>query len=156
MDKLTHFKDGKAVMVNVNDKIDTKRKAMAQAIVKVNKETYERIKNGSVEKGDVLSVARIAGIMGAKQTPNLIPMCHPIFINGVEVDFELDDEKFEIIINASAETFGKTGIEMEAMTAVSIAALTIYDMCKAIDKSIEIKATYLLEKSGGKSGIWKK
>lgn len=156
MDELTHFKNGKAVMVNVNDKEETKRKAVAQAIVKVNLETFQRIMAGTVDKGDVLSVARIAGIMGAKQTSNLIPMCHPIFISSAEIDFELIPEKNEILILSTVETFGKTGIEMEAITAVTISAITIYDMCKAIDKSIEVNSICLLKKTGGKSGVWKK
>lgn len=156
MDKLTHFKNGKAVMVNVNDKEDTKRKAVAQAIVKVNLETFQRISVGTVDKGDVLSVARIAGIMGAKQTSNLIPMCHPIFISSADIDFKFIPEKNEIIIISTVETFGKTGIEMEAITAVTISAITIYDMCKAIDKSIEVTSICLLEKTGGKSGDYNK
>lgn len=156
MDKLTHFKDGNAVMVDISEKTITARVAVAKSLVKMNKETYMRVKNGEMKKGDVLGVARVAGIMGAKQTFNLIPMCHPLMLTGVEITFELDDENSSISIFSTVKTCGNTGVEMEALTASTITALTIYDMCKAMDKSIEITETFLLKKTGGKSGDWTK
>ncbi|MGL5615995.1 MAG: cyclic pyranopterin monophosphate synthase MoaC [Sarcina sp.] len=153
MNKLTHFDDeGNARMVDVSSKIETKRIALARGAIKVSEEIMNRIKDGTVEKGDVLGVARIAGIMGSKATSNIIPMCHPLMINGANVDFELDEENSEIIIYGEVKTTGKTGVEMEALTAVSIAALTIYDMCKAIDKGMIIREVHLVSKKGGKSG----
>lgn len=153
MSGLTHFnEDGRARMVDVSEKAVTVRIARASATVSVNKETYRLIREGKMKKGDVLAVAQVAGIMGAKRTPDIIPMCHPIAITNVDISFELDDEASTIRIISTAKCEGKTGIEMEAMSAVSIAALTIYDMCKAVQRDIRISDIYLLEKDGGKSG----
>lgn len=149
----THINDeGRARMVDVTNKNDTERMAVAQAVVAMQPETLQAIKTGGVKKGDVLGVAQVAGIMGAKQTANLIPMCHPLMLTGVDISFELDEINSTITITGVVKTTGKTGVEMEALTAVSIAALTIYDMSKAIDRWMEIKEIKLLEKSGGKSG----
>lgn len=153
MSGLTHFnEDGRARMVDVSEKAVTVRIARASATVSVNQETYRLIREGKMKKGDVLAVAQVAGIMGAKRTPDIIPMCHPIAITNVDISFELDDEASTIRIISTAKCEGKTGIEMEAMSAVSIAALTIYDMCKAVQRDIRISDIYLLEKDGGKSG----
>ncbi|MGV8147296.1 MAG: cyclic pyranopterin monophosphate synthase MoaC [Alkaliphilus sp.] len=150
---LTHFNEsGKAKMVNIGDKDDTKRTAIARATIKMKEETVKRIIDGDMRKGDVLSVAQIAGIMGAKKTSEIIPMCHNIFITGADIEFEIDNKSNTIDIEAIVSTTGKTGVEMEALSAVSIAALTIYDMCKAIDKDMVIENIMLLKKSGGKSG----
>ncbi len=152
-DKLTHFdKDGNAVMVDVTKKEKTKRVAIATGKVKASKETITLIKNGEIGKGDVLGVARVAGIMAMKKTSDLIPMCHPIMINGCSIDFEIDEENSEIIITGTSKIFEKTGVEMEALTGVSVAALTIYDMCKAVDKRMVIDDIHLVRKTGGKSG----
>lgn len=149
----THINDeGRARMVDVTSKDDTERMALAQAIVVMQPETLQAIKTGGIRKGDVLGVAQVAGIMGAKQTSNLIPMCHPLMLSSVDISYELDEDNSAIIITGIVKTTGKTGVEMEALTAVSIAALTIYDMSKAIDRWMEIKEIKLLEKSGGKSG----
>ncbi|ENZ03405.1 molybdenum cofactor biosynthesis protein C [Clostridium thermobutyricum] len=151
--KFTHFdNEGNAVMVDVTDKKETKRVAIATGKVKVSKETLELIKEGKIGKGDVLGVARVAGIMGMKRTSDLIPMCHPIMINGCSINFEIDDENNSIIIEGMAKISEKTGVEMEALTGVTIAALTIYDMCKAVDKRITISDVHLKSKTGGKSG----
>lgn len=153
MDKLTHIdENGRPKMVEVSDKADTIREATAKGTIYMEAETLKRILNGQMAKGDVLSVAQTAGIMAAKNTSSTIPMCHNIFISGVEMDFQADQEKNCINIFATTKTFGKTGIEMEALNAVSVAALTIYDMCKAIDKRMVISDIMLLKKSGGKSG----
>lgn len=153
MDKLNHFdKEGNCVMVDVSEKTETTRIATAISTIKLGKETLDRIKQGSVGKGDVLGVARIAGIMAAKKTSDLIPMCHPLMISSCKVDFEIDEDNFAIKTIASVKITGKTGVEMEALTAASIATLTIYDMCKAIDKKMVIEGTFLLNKTGGKSG----
>ncbi|MGG7324754.1 cyclic pyranopterin monophosphate synthase MoaC [Clostridium baratii] len=152
-DKLTHFdKDGNAVMVDVTKKEKTERVAIATGKVKASKETITLIKNGEIGKGDVLGVARVAGIMAMKKTSDLIPMCHPIMINGCNIDFEIDEENSEIIITGTSKIFEKTGVEMEALTGVSVAALTIYDMCKAVDKRMVIDDIHLVKKTGGKSG----
>lgn len=152
-DKLTHFdKDGNAVMVDVTKKEKTERVAIATGKVKASKETINLIKNGEIGKGDVLGVARVAGIMAMKKTSDLIPMCHPIMINGCSIDFEIDEENSEIIITGTSKIFEKTGVEMEALTGVSVAALTIYDMCKAVDKRMVIDDIHLVRKTGGKSG----
>ncbi|MDU1052648.1 cyclic pyranopterin monophosphate synthase MoaC [Clostridium baratii] len=152
-DKLTHFdKDGNAVMVDVTKKEKTERVAIATGKVRANKETITLIKNGEIGKGDVLGVARVAGIMAMKKTSDLIPMCHPIMINGCSIDFEIDEENSEIIITGTSKIFEKTGVEMEALTGVSVAALTIYDMCKAVDKRMVIDDIHLVKKTGGKSG----
>ncbi|MGL5935258.1 MAG: cyclic pyranopterin monophosphate synthase MoaC [Cetobacterium sp.] len=150
---LTHFnKDGKAIMVDVTEKNETKRVALTKGKISMNKETYFKVKEGTIQKGDVLGVARVAGIMGAKKTSDLIPMCHPLFITGVEIDFNFFDEELTIEVVASVKTAGKTGVEMEALTATTTALLTIYDMCKAMDKTMVIKDVRLCKKSGGKSG----
>jgi len=150
---LTHLDEsGKAQMVDVGWKPDTEREAVARGSVTMNKETLELVKAGGFEKGDVLGVARVAGIMGAKSTSNLIPLCHPIPLNQVTLNFELDESSSSINITATARTEAKTGVEMEALTAVSVAALTIYDMCKSVDKAMRIEAIRLVRKSGGKSG----
>lgn len=152
---LNHFdENGKAIMVDVGEKDETKRVAIAKGIIKMKKETLNLVEQGKMGKGDVLGVARVAGIMASKRTSELIPMCHPIMINACEISFEIDKEKSAIIILASVKTTGKTGIEMEALTAVSIAGLTIYDMCKAIDRGMIIENVHLVKKSGGKSGEW--
>ncbi|MDU7955563.1 MAG: cyclic pyranopterin monophosphate synthase MoaC [Clostridium perfringens] len=151
--KLTHFDNkGNAVMVDVSNKNETERIAIATGTVKASSETIELIKSGQIGKGDVLGVARVAGIMAMKNTSNLIPMCHPVIITGSSIDFEIDSEKSEIIINATSKVVHKTGVEMEALTGVSIAALTIYDMCKAVDKRMVIGDIHLVKKLGGKSG----
>jgi len=156
-DKLTHFdQDGKALMVDIGDKAFTKREALAAGEVRMKPETLRLILDRQVEKGDTLAVARLAGIMGAKQTSNLIPLCHPLPITSIEVDFDTDLEQGIIRIGALAKVTGQTGIEMEALTAVSIAALTIYDMCKAVDKGMEIGQIRLLRKSGGRSGTYER
>ncbi|MBO8158265.1 cyclic pyranopterin monophosphate synthase MoaC [Thermosyntropha sp.] len=149
----THINEqGRAKMVDVTAKEDTKRKAVAQAKICMQKETLERIKSGGIKKGDVLSVAQVAGIMGAKKTSDVIPMCHPLLLTGVDINFTIDEEHNEIIITSEVKTAGKTGVEMEALTAVSVAALTVYDMCKAVDRWMKITDIKLLEKKGGKSG----
>lgn len=151
--KLTHFDSkGNAVMVDVSNKNETERIAIATGKVKASRETIKLIEEGKIGKGDVLAVARVAGIMAMKNTSNLIPMCHPIMITGSSIDFEIDSENNEIIINAMAKLVNKTGVEMEALTGVSIAALTIYDMCKAVDKRMVIGDIHLVKKTGGKSG----
>ncbi|MDR3610042.1 MAG: cyclic pyranopterin monophosphate synthase MoaC [Ignavibacteriaceae bacterium] len=151
--KLTHLdKRGKAKMVDVSEKEINLRTSSASAEVILSKEAFLAVKNNTVVKGDVLSVARIAGIQAAKKTSELIPLCHNIFISSVNIDFKLSEETDSILITSDTKTNSVTGIEMEALTAVSIAALTIYDMCKAIDKGIRIKNIHLLSKTGGKSG----
>lgn len=157
MEGLTHFnKEGRAKMVDVGGKAETKRKAVAVGKIVMKKETLENIINQNITKGDVLSVAQVAGIMGAKETSRLIPMCHNIFLTGVDIHFEIDHENHAVEVVAEVETFGKTGVEMEALTAVSITTLTIYDMCKAIDKDMVIEDIKLLEKTGGKSGPYRR
>ena len=151
-DTLTHVDErGAARMVDVGAKPDSDRVAVAIGFVEMKIETLQMIKTNEFKKGDVLSVARIAGIMGAKQTPGLIPLCHPLPLTQVTVDFELDEERSRVEIRAMAKTHGKTGVEIEALTATSIAALTIYDMCKAVDRGMQI-GTRLLSKTGGQSG----
>ncbi|WP_343101768.1 cyclic pyranopterin monophosphate synthase MoaC [Romboutsia sp. MSSM.1001216sp_RTP31141st1_G3_RTP31141_220114] len=153
---LTHINEkGYAKMVDVGDKENTKRTATAKASILVSEEIIDKILNGQVKKGDVLSVAQVAGIMGAKNTPMNIPMCHQINLVGCDLDFNIDEKENIINIYATCKSVGKTGVEMEAVSAVTIAALTIYDMCKAIDKKMVIKDVHLLEKSGGKSGNFK-
>ncbi len=150
---LSHINEqGYARMVDVSDKEDTTRVARAQAIVRMQAQTLQTIREGGIKKGDVLAVAQVAGIMGAKQTPSLIPMCHPLMLTGVDIEFSFDDADSTLIINSQVKTSGKTGVEMEAITAVTVAALTVYDMCKAIDRWMEITEVQLLEKAGGKSG----
>lgn len=145
--ELTHInEEGRARMVDVSEKIDTVREAVAIGTVSMKRETIERIKEGTISKGDVLSVAQVGGIMGAKNTPQIIPMCHPIMISGCDISFRIDVENNKIEITATTKTVGKTGIEMEALTAVSTAALTIYDMCKAIDREMVINNIMLVKK----------
>ena len=157
MSKLSHIdKSGKAKMVNVANKNFTLRTAEAQATVFLNEETFRAVEKNEIKKGDVLAVAKIAGIQGAKKTSELIPLCHNIFISNIDLSFELDDKRNAIIISSKAVTESQTGIEMEAMTAVTISALTIYDMCKAMDKSIKISDIVLISKTGGKSGDYKR
>ncbi|WP_094606903.1 Cyclic pyranopterin monophosphate synthase [Sporomusa silvacetica DSM 10669] len=149
----THFNNsGYARMVDVSEKNDTVRSATAQAIVHMQPATLQVIKSGGIQKGDVLGVAQVAGIMGAKQTSSLIPMCHPLMLTSVDIKFEMDELNSSIIIRCQVKTTGKTGVEMEAISGVSIAALTIYDMSKAIDRWMEITDIKLMEKMGGKSG----
>ena len=153
MKKLTHMDEsGRPKMVDVTEKPDTHRQAVARGLVRMQPATLELIKTGQVGKGDVLSVAQLAGIMAAKQTPNLIPLCHPILISDVRIEFDIDDTESTVAIIATVESTGKTGVEMEAMTATTIAALTIYDMCKAVDRGMKIENIRLIRKSGGKSG----
>lgn len=153
MAEFSHFNEsGRARMVDVSEKSETDRVAVAAGRVKVNAETFALIKSGGMKKGDVLGTAQIAGIMGAKKTPDIIPMCHPIMLSGVDIDFELNEAELSVEITATAKCTGATGVEMEALTAVSVAALTVYDMCKAVQKDMEITDIRLLKKSGGKSG----
>ena len=153
MNKLTHFdKSGRSKMVDVTDKSDTIREAVAQATVTMQKETLRRILDRQIEKGDVLGVAQTAGIMAAKKTAELIPMCHPLNITSVEMEFSPDETASRIEVRAQVKITGKTGVEMEALVAVSVACLTVYDMCKSIDRGITISDIKLLRKSGGKSG----
>lgn len=149
----THFnQEGKAHMIDVSEKNKTKRTARAFGKIKVSQEVISKLLNREIEKGDVLGVARVAGIMGMKRTSDLIPMCHPIFISGCDIDFKIMEDLCEIHIYATAKTVGETGIEMEVLTGVNIAALTIYDMCKSVDKRMVISDIHLLTKTGGKSG----
>lgn len=161
---LTHLDaDGKAQMVDVTEKDRTVRIAQAKGVVKMQQSTLDLIKEGGHKKGDVLAVARIAGIQGAKQTPNLIPLCHPLALTAVNVDFEFQDQEgngtsdsnfASVFVSATCKLSGKTGVEMEALTAVSVAALTIYDMCKAVDKTMQMSDIRVVQKRGGKSGDW--
>ena len=152
-DDFTHFDErGGARMVNVGEKRDTKRVAVAAGRVRVNRTTFDLIRTGGVKKGDVLTVARVAGIMAAKRTPELIPMCHPVAITGVEMDLRLNEEDLAVDITAETSCVGPTGVEMEALCAVSAAALTVYDMCKAVQRDMVIDDIRLLRKSGGQSG----
>jgi len=149
----THINEaGYARMVDVSDKANTHRVARAQAVVHMQPATMAAIQQGTVSKGDVLAVAQVAGIMGAKQTPVLIPMCHPLMLTGVDIEYTFNEAESNLTITTEVRTSGKTGVEMEAITAASVAALTVYDMCKAIDRWMVIASIQLLEKSGGKSG----
>lgn len=151
--ELTHInQEGRARMVDVSGKTDTEREARAEARVYMKSSTLELIENGSIKKGDVLAVAQVAGIMAAKNTSSLIPMCHPLFLSSVDLSFRFNKEPCFLGIESRAKTTGKTGVEMEALTAVTVAALTVYDMCKAVDRWMRIEGVTLLEKSGGKSG----
>ena len=153
--EFTHFDDkGNAIMVDVSEKQDSSRIATASGVIRVSPEVMDAVVHQLVKKGDVLGVARVAGIMAVKQTANLIPMCHTLLITKCSVDFELDQEKLEIKAICTAKVEGKTGVEMEALTGVSVALLTIYDMCKAIDKRMEISDIHLERKEGGKSGVF--
>ena len=152
MSDFTHFNEqGRAKMVDVGEKPISQRVAVAAGRVLVNEKTFGLIQSGGMKKGDVLTVAQIAGVMGAKRTPDIIPMCHPILMDGIDLDLSLDEERCSVEIRATVSCGGRTGVEMEALTAVSTAALTVYDMCKAIDKKMEISEVRLLEKTGGKS-----
>ncbi|MBI5352069.1 MAG: cyclic pyranopterin monophosphate synthase MoaC [Chloroflexi bacterium] len=153
MSKLTHLDEqGRAHMVDVGAKPDTERVAVARAEVHMKKETFDLIRAGQIKKGDVLTVAQIAGITASKRTSELIPLCHPLFLSKVDVDLVLDESIPGVVITATAKTTGKTGVEMEALTAVSVAALTVYDMAKAAEKTMRIQNIRLVEKHGGRSG----
>lgn len=156
-DRLTHFDaSGNAVMVDVSEKAVTTRIAEARGRIQVNQAVYDAISNGTAKKGDVLGVARIAGIMGAKKTSDLIPMCHPLMISKCTVDFTMHPETLSIEACCIVKVSGQTGVEMEALTGVNLALLTIYDMCKAMDKGMKITNVRLIEKQGGKSGHYKR
>ncbi len=153
MTELTHLDErGRARMVDVSDKDITRREATARAIVSMQPETARLIASGGVAKGDVLAVAQVAGVLAAKRTPDLIPLCHPLPITGVSMSFELDEEHAQLEIQATVRVTGRTGVEMEALTAAAVAALTVYDMCKAVDRGMSIGNVELLHKAGGKSG----
>lgn len=153
MKKLTHLDEtGRPRMVDVTGKPDTHRRAVAKGLVRMQPATFSRLQDGQIAKGDVLTVAQLAGITAAKKTPDLIPLCHPILIDSAGIEFNLDAENSTVEITATVESTGKTGVEMEALTAAAVTALTIYDMCKAIDRGIRIENIRLIKKSGGKSG----
>lgn len=155
MGGLTHFDgEGNAVMVDVSAKAETERVAVARGSVFMKPETLALIQGRGMKKGDVLSVAQLAGIMGAKRTPDLIPLCHPLALSSVGVELSLDDAASAVHIEATCKLVGRTGVEMEALTAVTVAALTVYDMCKAVDKGMRIDNIRLVRKSGGKSGLY--
>jgi cyclic pyranopterin monophosphate synthase len=160
MAEFTHFNEaGRARMVDVSAKDSSERIATAQARILLLPETLEKIQGGKIAKGDVLSVAQVAGVMGAKKTPDLIPMCHPILVTSVDIAFKEEPQpdpngRCSITITATAKTTGPTGVEMEALTAATVAALTVYDMCKAVDRGMSLSEVYLLSKSGGKSGTY--
>ena len=155
MKKLSHVNnEGQVQMVDVTAKAQTIRTAKARGIVKMDSQTLKLIEKGQIAKGNVLTTAKIAGIMAAKKTGELIPLCHPLELTGIDINLEIDHKNSQIVIEAQVQIAGKTGVEMEALTAVSIAALTIYDMCKAVNKKIVIGEIMLLEKSGGKSGTF--
>ena len=162
MAEFTHFNEsGRARMVDVSAKAQTERVATAQAIVHLQPDTLEKIQRGKIAKGDVLAVAQVAGVLGAKKTPDLIPMCHPILLSSVDISFKEESQsnhkgRCSITVTATAKTTGQTGVEMEAMTAASVAALTIYDMCKAIDRGMSFSDVCLLSKAGGKSGTYQR
>ncbi|MBU9723673.1 MULTISPECIES: cyclic pyranopterin monophosphate synthase MoaC [Bacillaceae] len=159
MGSFTHFNEqGRAKMVDISDKKESIRTAVAKGSIEVNQDIYEGIQGGKMKKGDVLSVAQVAGIMAAKNTSQWIPMCHPLSLSGVNIhfDWEISEQTYILHIEAEVKTKGSTGVEMEALTAVSATALTVYDMCKAIDKGMVIGRTYLEEKTGGKSGDFKR
>lgn len=155
--ELTHMdSSGRAKMVDVGDKSETLREGVAEAIITMKPETLALIQEGRIKKGDVLAVSQVAGVMGAKKTPDLIPMCHPLEITGVDFDFQIDESASTITISATVRNIGRTGVEMEALTAVATAALTIYDMCKAVDKGMIIDGIALVRKSGGRSGVYER
>ena len=155
MGEFTHFNQHRdAIMVDISKKAETAREAIAEGRISMNQECFDQLKAGSIGKGDVLGVARIAGIMGAKKTSELIPLCHLLNLTKAEIDFELEDETCSVRTICTVRTTGKTGVEMEALTGVQIALLTIYDMCKAVDKGMEMNGIHLCQKSGGKSGIY--
>jgi len=151
--KLTHFnKEGRARMVDVSGKNDSLRIAIAEGEIIMRPSTLKMIKDKEISKGDVLGVSQVAGIMAAKKTSEIIPMCHPLLLTSININFEIDEEKNRVIIQSQVKTMGRTGVEMEPLTAVSVAALTIYDMCKAVDRGMTIQDIHLVEKSGGQSG----
>lgn len=153
MEDFTHFNEhGRARMVDVSEKAETARTAVARGRVLVNRDTFDLIRSGGLKKGDVLTTAQIGGIMGAKRTADIIPMCHNITLSGVDIDFNMNEADLAVEITATAKCAGQTGVEMEALTAVSVAALTVYDMCKAVQRDMVIDGICLLKKSGGKSG----
>lgn len=153
MQEFNHFDDdGNAIMVDVSGKAPTSRTAIARGKIHVNEQVMRAILDGTVHKGDVLGVARVAGIMGMKRTSSLIPMCHPLMIQKCSVDFEIDEQERTVSAICTVKVEGQTGVEMEALTGVSVTLLTIYDMCKAVDKTMEISDIHLVEKIGGKSG----
>jgi cyclic pyranopterin phosphate synthase len=155
MENFTHFDArGQSRMVDVGEKTITHREAVARGVITMQPHTFEMIMRKDMQKGDVLEVARIAGIMGAKRTSDLIPLCHPLALTGIEIAYTPLPERHAIEIEATVRITGKTGVEMEAMTAVSVAALTLYDMCKAVDRGMVIEGVRLLHKSGGRSGEW--
>lgn len=157
MEELTHFnEEGRARMVDVSHKSNTARVAVAHGEIKMKPATLALVKNQSFAKGDVLAVSQVAAILGAKRTSDIIPMCHPLFLTGIDVSFSLNEAESKVEIQATVKNSGQTGVEMEALTAVSIAALTIYDMCKAAEKDMTISNIYLISKSGGKSGNYKR
>jgi len=157
MDELTHFNpDGRARMVDVTEKNETDRVAEAAGRIVMAPETLDRIAKGTIGKGDVLAVAQVAGVMAAKKTWDLIPMCHPLLLTGIDISFVLDAKAAAVEIHAIVKTTGRTGVEMEALTAVAAAALTIYDMCKAIDRGMCVENIRLLRKSGGRSGVFER
>lgn len=151
----THFDDqGRAIMVDIGTKQDTARRAIAAGAIRMDKATLDMIAAGGAKKGDVLGVARVAAMQAAKRTSDLIPLCHPLALTRLSVEFELDADKSCVHCTVTAETTGKTGVEMEALTGVSVGLLTIYDMCKAVDRGMTIENVRLLRKEGGKSGVW--
>jgi len=151
--EFTHFdEEGKAIMVDVSEKAETIRTATAKGSITMTAECFAKVRTGSVVKGDVLGTARIAGIMGAKKTPELIPLCHNISLTKAVIDFELVEDECTVVASCTTKTVGTTGVEMEAMTGVNVALLTIYDMCKAVDKKMTISDIHLYRKTGGKSG----
>jgi len=157
MSKLTHFNaEGEAHMVDVGNKAQTRRIAIAEGVIEMQPKTLDLILAGEHKKGDVLGIARVAGIMAAKRTSELIPLCHPLMLTRVEVEFSPDTAQHLVHCQTTVETQGKTGVEMEALTAVQIALLTIYDMCKAVDRGMRMRDIQLVEKQGGKSGHWQR
>lgn len=157
MGTLNHFDEaGNAIMVDVTQKDDTERIAVATGKITMNKETFYTIKDGKAKKGDVLGVARVAGIMATKRTSDLIPMCHPLMLTKASIDFTYDEDNYSIEATCTTKLTGKTGVEMEALTGVTVTLLTIYDMCKAMDRSMELSDIHLVEKLGGKSGHYKR
>lgn len=157
MSKLTHFNsEGEAHMVDVGNKAETRRLAVAEGSIRMQPDTLRLILEGGHKKGDVLGIARVAGIMAAKRTPDLVPLCHPLLLTRIAVDFDSQPDASQILCTATVETRGQTGVEMEALTAVQIALLTIYDMCKAVDRGMTLEQIRLREKSGGKSGHWQR
>ena len=157
MPDFTHFNEqGRAKMVDVGEKPVTRRTAVAAARVLVNEETFALIQSGGMKKGDVLTVSQVAGVMGAKRTPELIPMCHPILLDGIDLKLRLDETRHSVEIEAAVSCLGRTGVEMEALTAVSAAALTVYDMCKAVQKDMVIADIRLVKKTGGIHGEYER